>query len=289
MHEPSSHYLSLPHLTSFVCLKCTLWFCVSSSCLPVPLWFWKAVFSAVSLHICPYGSHVWGAAGALELLRHAGPNRQHVWAQGLARMTWGWFPQDGLQWGLQQPEGQRNDKNILYAPPSTYLPPSALSLSMLQCLFSGRPGFLRDGAVDERRKRGLGQRGKDRHRERWMGMGRQSCARSGFGGVCRVGCFLEAGRESEDRGGQSTNLSLRLKSDFFASRTWECEQSRLAGSSSGLNLRENISILWICRNHKGIWTWSFVLSHAWKTNSALHWAKYWANVTISTGRGHQQT
>lgn len=175
-------------------------------------------------------------------------------------------------------------------PPPPHLPaPSALSLSKLQCLFSGRPGFLRDGAVDERRKRGLGQRGKDRHRERWMGMGRRSCARSGFGGVCRIGCFLEAGRESEDRGGQSTNLSLRQKSDFFASCAWECEQSRLAGSSSGLNLRENTSILWISRNHKGIWTWSFVLSHAWKTNSALHWAKHWANATISTGRGHQQT
>lgn len=65
--------------------------------------------------------------------------------------------------------------------PLTYLPPSALSLSMLRCLFSGRPGFLCDGALDERRKRGMGQRGKDRHRKRWMVMGWRSCARSDLG------------------------------------------------------------------------------------------------------------
>lgn len=73
----------------------------------------KAVFSTVLIHICLYSSHVWGAAGALEWLRHTGLNRQRVWAQDLARVTWAWFPQDGLQWGLAQPEGQRNDTNIL--------------------------------------------------------------------------------------------------------------------------------------------------------------------------------
>lgn len=49
--------------------------------------------------------------------------------------------------------------------PLTYLPPSASSLSTLQCLFSGRLDFLHDGVVDEWRKRGMGLRGKDRHRE----------------------------------------------------------------------------------------------------------------------------
>lgn len=83
----------------------------------------------------------------------------------------------------------------------------------------------------------------DTEKDGW-GWGRRSCARSGFGGVCRVSHFLAAGRETEDTGGASTNLSLRLKSDFFfASCTWKSEQSRLAGSSSGRNLWENISIL----------------------------------------------
>lgn len=40
--------------------------------------------------------------------------------------------------------------------PHTYLPPLSLSLSMLGDLFSGRPDFLCDGAMDERRKRGMG-------------------------------------------------------------------------------------------------------------------------------------
>ena len=71
----------------------------------------------------------------------------------------------------QRGRGMTKTSSTWPPPPLTYLPPSALSISMLQCLFSGRPGFLRDGVVDERRKRGLGQRGKDRHRERWMGMG----------------------------------------------------------------------------------------------------------------------
>lgn len=67
--------------------------------------------------------------------------------------------------------------------PLTYLPPSALSLSTLQCLFSGRLGFLHDGVVDERRKRGMGLRGKGRHRERWMRLVWQLCAHSNLGSL----------------------------------------------------------------------------------------------------------
>lgn len=61
---------------------------------------------------------------------------------------------------------QKNDTNILCVPPSTYLPPSALSLSMLRSMFSGRQSILCDGAVEEGRMRGMEQRGNDSHTER---------------------------------------------------------------------------------------------------------------------------
>lgn len=186
-HKPSSQNLSTPHLTPFVWLKCTGVILCRLFLLANAKMVLKAVFSTVSVHICLYVSHVWGAAGALNLMHHTHPNRQHVWAQGLARMTWAWFPQDELQWGLQQPERQRNDKNILCPPPCT-CSPSAVSLSTLQRLFSGRPGFLRDGVVEERRKRGMGQRGKDRHRERWIAIGWWSCARSDLGEFIASSC-----------------------------------------------------------------------------------------------------
>lgn len=51
-------------------------------------------------------------------------------------------------------------------PAGTYLPPSALSLSKLRRLFSGRQSILCDGAVEEGRKRGMEHRGNDRHTER---------------------------------------------------------------------------------------------------------------------------
>lgn len=186
-HKPFSQNLSTPHLTPFVWLKCTGVILCRLFLLANAKMVLKAVFSTVSVHICLYVSHVWGAAGALKSMRHTHPDRQHVWAQGLARMTWAWFPQDELQWGLQQPERQRNDKNILCPPPRT-CSPSALSLSTLRRLFSGRPGFLCDGVVEERRKRGMGQRGKDRHRERWIAMGWWSCARSDLGEFIASSC-----------------------------------------------------------------------------------------------------
>lgn len=61
---------------------------------------------------------------------------------------------------------QKNDTNILCVPPSTYLPPSALSLSMLRSMFSGRQSILCDGVVEEGRMRGMEQRGNDSHTER---------------------------------------------------------------------------------------------------------------------------
>lgn len=140
----------------------------------MPLQFEK-LFSTVLIHTCLYSSHVWAATASLR------PERA---ALVLERVTWAWLPQDGRQRGLQQPEGQRNNINILLCSPFTNPPPSALSLSTLWCLFSGRAGFLCDGALDERRKRGMG-REEETDTGRWIGMG----VMVPFGGVGCIGCF----------------------------------------------------------------------------------------------------
>lgn len=149
---------------------------------------WKAVFSIALIHICLYGSRVWGAAGALKLLRHTRPNREHVWAQGLARVTWAWFPQDGLQWGLQQPEGQWNDKNILWSPSRT-CPPQPCPFPCTDACFQEDQA----SCVMEWWMRG-GRGGRDKEeetdRERWIGMGWRFCAWRDFGEFVGFVVFL---------------------------------------------------------------------------------------------------
>ncbi len=131
--------------------------------------------------------------------------------------------------------------------PLMYLPPSALSLSTLQCLFSGRPGFLRDGAVDERRKRGMGQRGKDRQRERWMGMGWWSCARSDLGDFAALVASLRyCKRVWETWTGKIRvpNLCVARKLWlFFVSCIWE--KSYLSKSRQWPNVLLGFHAFWV--------------------------------------------
>ncbi len=157
----------------------------------------KEVFSTVLIHVCLNGSHVWGAAWALKLLRHTRPNRQHVWAQGLARVTWAWFPQDGLQWSLQQPEEQRNDKNILWFPSRTCPPQPCPFPCSDACFQEGQASCMMEWWM-----RG-GRGGRDwkekTDRERWIGMGWWSNARSDFGESVVCLFFSQAVRESDNR------------------------------------------------------------------------------------------
>lgn len=70
-------------------------------------------------------------------------------------------------WATVRPAASRRmTQTSSVFPHSAYLPPSALSLSMLRRLFSGRGSILCDGAVEEGRKRGMEQRGNDNHTER---------------------------------------------------------------------------------------------------------------------------
>lgn len=160
-------------MIAFVWLKCTL--CKFNLLVNVVI-ICKALFFTILVHICLYGSHVWGSAVTAS-------HRPYQAARVGPRPGQSDVSLVSSGWTAVRPASARGAEKRQKHPllPLTYLPPSALSLSTLRCLFSGRPGFLCDGALDERRKRGMGLKGKDRHRKRWMVMGWRSCARSDLG------------------------------------------------------------------------------------------------------------
>lgn len=153
--------------------------------------FWKAEFSPqfqrTRVFMSPMCEELVEGSG---LCITAGPTGSTCGPKALPEWRGLCFLRMGYSEACSTQRGRGNDKNILCSPPPCTCPPTAVSLSTLWRLFSGRAGFLCDGVVKERRKRGMGQRGKDRHTERWIAMGWWSCARSVFSFLCVGG--LEA-------------------------------------------------------------------------------------------------